>query len=151
MKSIYSTMLAAAFIASAFVSNSFAGSQAFSCSDASGQLTYDGQELTFRKDVGSKEGLPVKSRKVSETLLSTIEETCINKAGDKFIAGSKTSLLVIEYPQSYDQKLVEGQFLCVEEYDSYPNVDGVDTKCVKTTTKTGRLRDTTIVTDKAKK
>jgi len=151
MMNTTSTVMIALMMSVFAIAPSHAGSQAFNCADASGQLTYDGQQLSYRNTESADKFVDVKSKKVSETLLSTIEEVCINKAGQKFVAGSKTSLLVLEYPQSYDQKLVQSHFLCVEEYDSYPNADGVDTKCVKTSTKAGRLRDTTLVTEMPKK
>jgi len=142
-----STLLIASTVILLGVTPSIASSQAFSCSDASGDMNYDGEQLTYRNAETSPEVINVKSRKISETPLATIEETCTNKAGQKFTAGSKTSLLVLEYPQSWDQKLVQGQFLCVQEFDTYPNQDGVDTKCIKTSTRTERLRDTTLVTE----
>lgn len=128
-----------------------AGSQAFGCSDASGQFSYDGEQLSFRDPNNPGKLINVNSKKISETLVASREETCTTKSGNKFVAGKKTYIVVLEYPQSWDQKLVQDEFICANEYDSYPNADGVDTKCVKTMTQTGSLRDTTLVTAETSK
>ena len=150
MKKIHSLFITAIFVM-LDTAPSLAGAQAFNCANASGEMTYDGAQLTYRNAVNPTKTIEVKSRKISETIIATSEETCINKAGQKFIAGSTTSLLVLEYPQSWDQKTVQGEFLCSNIYDGYPNVNGVDTKCVKTITNKGRLRDTSLVTETTEK
>ena len=48
-----------------------AGSHVFGCSDASGQLSYDGRQLTFRRMGSPAKALSVNSRKISETPLAT--------------------------------------------------------------------------------
>ena len=125
MKYLFSPLIAVSLLVFG-AAPGLAGSQAFNCADASGQLSYDGQQLTYRNSDNPGKIINVKSRKISDTMIASVEETCVNKAGDKFVAGSKTSLLILEYPQSWDQKLVQGHFLCVNEFDSYPNTDGID-------------------------
>ena len=70
---------------------SYAGARDFSCANASGEMTYDGTELTYRSAESPTKTTKVKSHKISETLIATSEETCVTKSGAKFVAGSKTS------------------------------------------------------------
>ncbi len=123
-----------------------AGSRAYYCTDASTQFQYDGEQLTWRDPGNPKEMQEISSKKISETLISSDEETCVNKAGRKFVSASKAYLVILEYTNPWSKKPVQGQFLCNDDYDSYPSTTGIDTKCVKTVTKTGRLQDASLVT-----